>query len=229
MTHSERLAAMRARNQKQPRVPLPDVKAYWQARWQKATKPKEEMTLTIEQLRQVMPLLPESRAVEYLPHLQAAIYECEINTPARIAAFLAQIAHESGQLKYWAEIWGPTLAQKRYEGRADLGNTQTGDGKRFKGRGPIQITGRSNYRKYAGLLDLPLIDKPELLELPMHGFRSAAAFWATNGLNAIADEDTVVAFSRITRRINGGYNGLADRRKYWARAKDALRDLAGEK
>lgn len=180
------------------------------------------MTLTIEQLRQVMPLLPESRALEYLPHLQAAIEEFEINTPARIAAFLAQIAHESGQLKYWAEIWGPTMAQKRYEGRADLGNTQPGDGKRFKGRGPIQITGRANYRKYAALLGLPLIDNPELLELPMHGFRSAAAFWATNGLNAIADEDTVVAFSRITRRINGGYNGLADRRKYWARAKDAL-------
>jgi putative chitinase len=169
-----------------------------------------------------MPALPLHRAEQLIDPLNQALQEFEINTPARAAAFLAQIAHESGALKFFAEIWGPTAAQKRYEGRADLGNTQPGDGKRFKGRGPIQITGRANYSKYAKLLNLPLVDQPELLEQPEAGFRAAAAFWKNNGLNELADQNTSAAFLKITRKINGGTNGLPERQRYWALAKRAL-------
>ncbi|HMV87177.1 MAG TPA: hypothetical protein PLD20_20780 [Blastocatellia bacterium] len=183
---------------------------------------KEKPLLTTAQLRKIMPGLAEATAASFLPHLLKALAEFEINTPVRMTAFLAQIGHESGGLRFWAEMWGPTEAQRRYEGRKDLGNTQPGDGKRFKGRGPIQITGRKNYREYGLLLNLPLIDRPELLEQPEHGFRSAGAYWQKNALNALADKNTSASFRVITQRINGGENGLADRLNYWQRAKEAL-------
>ena len=84
----------------------------------------------------------------------------------RVAAFIAQIGHESGQLKYVKEIWGPTAAQARYEGRADLGNTVAGDGSKYRGRGLIQITGRANYKACGEALSLDLTNYPELLEKP---------------------------------------------------------------
>jgi putative chitinase len=103
------------------------------------------------------------RATEWLPHIQAAMDEFDINTPQRQAAFLAQIGHESGGLHWVTEIWGPTETQRRYEGRADLGNTEPGDGVRFKGRGLIQTTGRANYRATGEALGVDLIAQPELL------------------------------------------------------------------
>jgi hypothetical protein len=124
------------------------------------------------------------------------------------------------------EIWGPTPAQRRYEppGKlaTDLGNTQTGDGKRFKGRGPIQITGRANYRRYGDLLGVDLIADPPRAALPEVAFRVAGLYWSKKGLNQLADKVTRVAFKEITRRINGGFNGLADREKYYEKAKTVL-------
>lgn len=138
----------------------------------------------------------------------------------RAASFLAQIAHESGSLEHAREIWGPTRAQKRYEGRRDLGNTQPGDGYRYRGRGLIQITGRANARKVTKHLQ-PLVkncpdfeERPELLELPRWGALSAGAFWDWNDLNPLGDKGATV---KITRIINGGYNGLASRRKLYQR------------
>lgn len=87
------------------------------------------------------------RAGVSVPALNRAMERCQINTPAHQAAFLAQIGHESGQLKWVKEIWGPTPAQSCYEGRKDLGNTEPGDGRQFFGRGLIQVTGRENYRR----------------------------------------------------------------------------------
>lgn len=164
-----------------------------------------------------------ARSTELAVPLTAAMVEFDINTPKRQAAFLAQIAHESGSLRYMREIWGPTDAQKRYEPPSDLarrlGNTEPGDGRRFSGRGLIQVTGRFNYAKYGKMLGLDLVSHPELLDDPTNACRSAGAYWAVNGCNTLADVD---AFETITRRINGGLNGLDDRKQRWATAKLAL-------
>jgi predicted chitinase len=167
--------------------------------------------VTIEVLRAVMPNLPPRKAEEYLPLLNAAMAEARIDTPRRQAAFLAQVAHESGELRYFEEL----ASGAAYEGRKDLGNTRPGDGRRYKGRGPIQITGRANYRK----LNLPLEEDPPLAARPDVGFRTAGWFWNSRDLNKFADAGD---FREITRRINGGYNGMADRERYYARAKEAL-------
>jgi putative chitinase len=151
--------------------------------------------------------------------LTAAMEEYHINTPARQAAFLAQIAHESGCFRWVREIWGPTPAQLRYEGRQDLGNTEPGDGSRFRGRGLIQVTGRANYMRTGAALGIDCVSNPELLEQPEHAARSAADFWEYHGLNELADEGK---FETITKRINGGLNGYTDRVIAWDRSKTAL-------
>lgn len=179
--------------------------------------------ITDSQLQQIMPTLAAAKRQMMLPFLNHAMDMFEINSPMREAAFLAQIAHESGELKFFEEIWGPTAAQRRYEPPSDLakrlGNTQKGDGRRYKGRGPIQITGRFNYRKYGQLLNLDLEGNPDLAATTQIGFETAGQFWKMNGLNELAD---IPDFTAITKRINGGLNGLADREKYFARAKQAL-------
>ena len=159
------------------------------------------------------------RATAFLPHIEAAMAEFGIDTPTRQAAFLAQIGHESGGLKYTTEIWGPTPAQSRYEGRKDLGNVQTGDGFRFKGRGLIQTTGRANYDTTGRALGVDLIAHPELLAEPVWAARSAAQFWQSRKLNALADSKD---FYALTRRINGGLNGIDDRLGLYAAAQEVL-------
>jgi predicted chitinase len=104
-----------------------------------------------------------------------------------------------------------------YEGRRDLGNTQPGDGRRYKGRGPIQITGRANYRAAGKALGLPLEQNPKLAENPEVGFRLAAWYWKSRGLNKYAD-GSQSGFDKITKRINGGYNGKADRDQFYRKA-----------
>lgn len=159
------------------------------------------------------------RAAEWLPFIEAAMDEFDINTPARQAAFLAQIGHESGGLHWTTEIWGPTIAQSHYEGRADLGNTEPGDGFKFKGRGLIQTTGRNNYLLTGQALGIDLVADPTLLAQPEMAARSAAWFWKQHGLNELAD---VGDFMRITRKINGGTNGIEDRLVLWTSAKEVL-------
>ncbi|MEO5741339.1 MAG: glycoside hydrolase family 19 protein, partial [Vicinamibacterales bacterium] len=115
---------------------------------------------------------------------------------------------------------GPTSAQRRYEPvstlAANLGNSEAGDGRRFKGRGPIQITGRANYRRFGDLLGTDLVAEPARAALPELAFRVAGLFWSKKGLNELADRATPDAFREITRRINGGFNGLVDRQKFYA-------------
>lgn len=151
---------------------------------------------------------PFVRAAVFAPYLNAAMYDYGIVTPARIRAFLAQIGHESARLKYVREVWGPTSAQLRYEGRKDLGNTEPGDGKRYMGRGLVQLTGRANYQRLTDALGEDFITSPALLESPKWACISAGWFWNTHGLNDLADAGE---FDRITRRINGGQTGRADR------------------
>jgi putative chitinase len=159
------------------------------------------------------------RALKFADALDNAMLHYEINTPVRAAAFLAQIGHESGRGLYVREMWGPTAAQKRYEGRLDLGNTEPGDGFRFRGRGLIQITGRDNYRRVAAALGIDCVEHPELLEQPCAAALSAAWFWAENECNALADAG---ATTLITRRVNGGLNGLQERTELYRRALEVL-------
>ena len=176
------------------------------------------MSITRQQLLQILPNAGPVAGV-FVPVLNTAMVRYQIIGPKRVAAFIAQIGHESGQPKYVKEIWGPTSAQARYEGRKDLGNTVAGDGPKYRGRGLIQITGRANYIMCGEALALDLINHPELLEKPQHACMSAAWFWATRGLNTLADAGQ---FDRITRRINGGQNGAADRQTLYARALKVL-------
>ena len=182
--------------------------------------------LTSEQLQSIMPRLSAARNSELLPFLTAAMAEFAIEAPARAAAFLAQLAHESGQFRFMEEIWGPTDAQRRYEPvttlSQQLGNVETGDGRRFKGRGPIQLTGRANYKRFGDLLDVDLVAEPPRAAMPDVAFRVAGLFWSKKGLNELADLATPEAFTQITKRINGGTNGLAERQAFYAVGRTVL-------
>jgi putative chitinase len=193
-----------------------------------------EKLLLLEQLRAIMPRLPLETAVLALPALVTAMREARIDTPPRVAAFLAQLAHESGELRWLVELPHnravpscrlcqagrvPHRAGEQYEGRGDLGNTQPGDGERYLGRGWIQLTGRANYREAGRALGLPLEEQPELAAQVGVSARVAAWYWRTRGLNALAD---VGDFSTITRRINGGLNGQEHRERYYAVALQVL-------
>jgi len=173
------------------------------------------MTITEQQLLQILPNAGRQAGV-FVPALNTAMNRYSIVGTQRAAAFIAQVGHESGQLRYVREIWGPTAQQAGYEGRADLGNTVPGDGSKYRGRGLIQITGRANYAACGEALGVDLISNPELLEQPQYAAMSAAWFWSTKGLNTLADQGD---FVKITRRINGGLNGLEDRLQLWERAK----------
>jgi putative chitinase len=171
--------------------------------------------MTKELLQKCLPYAKPENIEKFGGKLIEAMQFYEIDTPRRQAAFLAQLAHESGSLRYVEEI----ASGEAYEGRADLGNTQPGDGKRFKGRGLIQITGRNNYKEVGEELLYDFISKPEELERPGPATYSAAWFWFSRHLNRLADID---AFEKITRKINGGINGMDDRLKHWETAKKVL-------
>ncbi len=199
--------------------------------------------ITIDQLKLVyarMAANPKTCANLY-PHLIAALVEAKIDTPQRIAAFLAQVGHESGEFKFMGEIWGPTPQQLRYDPPTTLakrlGNTTPGDGFKYRGAGPIQVTGRGAFREAGLALGLDLEGKPEQAFTPAVGFRMAAWFWNKKNLNQYADKLTMdpakdisptavlndaiarksmallSPFDWITQRINGGFNGRDDRNR----------------
>lgn len=179
------------------------------------------MPLTLDQLHRIMPNARDKAGV-FLGPLNLAMKEFGIaDTAQRVAMFLAQIAHESGELRYMREL-ASGAAYDTGSLAVRLGNTPEpdGDGQRYKGRGLIQITGRDNYARCAVALGLPLLERPELLEIPLNACRSAAWYWAGRGLNTLADKG---AFDTITARINGGQNGREERRAYWARASQILK------
>lgn len=182
------------------------------------------MLITLAQLVQVLPGA-RLRAGIFLSSLNAAMLHFGVDSPKRIAAFLAQIGHESGELRYVRELGSDQYLSKYDTGAlaARLGNTPEadGDGQKYRGRGLIQITGRRNYLACSLALfgDERLLQQPQLLEQPQWACESAAWFWQSNGLNELADRDQ---FTTITRRINGGLNGLDNRLQLWARAKAVL-------
>ena len=199
-----------------------------------------------DQLKKILPNLPFEKCKEYLPFLLQAMNEFEINTPVRVAAFIAQTAHETAEYKImienlnysanglratWprrfpvkekAELYArqpQKIANCVYANRLGNSDEGSGEGWKYRGRGIIQITGKYNYGICQAGLNLDLITLPELLEQPLHAFRSGAWFWSNRQLNNLADEDNFIG---ITRAINGGLNGLDDRKKYYTRAKNQL-------
>ena len=176
------------------------------------------MPITDQQLLQILPNAGRQAGV-FVPVLNTAMGRYGIVGTLRVSAFIAQVGHESGQFRWLKELWGPTAQQAGYEGRSDLANKVNGDGFKYRGRGLIQVTGRANYATCGEALGLDLINRPELLEQPQHAAMSAAWFWSSRGLNTLADAGE---FVKITRRINGGINGLEDRLQLWERAKKVL-------
>lgn len=172
--------------------------------------------MRLAQLQSIMPLC--KRSAEFLPLIEATFVQFEINNPSRQTAFLAQIAHESSELRFWVEI----ASGAAYEGRSDLGNRLPGDGARYRGRSPIMLTGRENYRRAGAALELPLEAQPDLAAQPEAGFLIAGWFWRDEKkLNTLADGGPLT-FDAITRRINGGLNGKIQRDMYFSRARLAL-------
>lgn len=202
---------------------------------------------------ELMAIMPRADADKWLRPLSLAMQEFSINSPQRMAAFLAQIAHESRELnrleenlnysaKRLCQVWPrrfPTLAaaepyannpeklaNRVYAGRLGNGDEKSGDGWRFRGRGLIQLTGRSNYAACRRALGVDLIKSPYRLVEPGTAARSAAWFWSSRGLNELADhrpgDDDEADFRRIGTIINGGTIGMAERAKYWAAARQVL-------
>lgn len=173
------------------------------------------MSITSDQLRKIWTHAPATRCAQFAPILSDAMARFGIDTNEEIVEFIAQVSHESGEGQWLKEL----ASGSAYEGRKDLGNTQQGDGVRYKGRGLIQCTGRLNYQLMGMMLDLDLIARPELLEEPANACLSAAAFWWNHKLDDLALKKD---FVRVTKVINGGTNGLEDRQKYLALARVAI-------
>ncbi|HEY0845813.1 MAG TPA: glycoside hydrolase family 19 protein [Noviherbaspirillum sp.] len=172
---------------------------------------------------------PIPRCVPWAPLLEDVFNLYDVSTPQRQACFIAQVGHESGRLRYMREIWGPTKQQLRYDPVTRLskmlGNTQPGHGRMYMGRGAIQTTGLANYarvtqrlrRRFSKCPDF--VREPQLLERPFWAAMSAGDYWEMRNLNKFAD---AYDFAELTRRINGGYHGLADRQAIYARAYPSL-------
>ncbi|UQI33108.1 glycoside hydrolase family 19 protein [Pseudomonas bijieensis] len=182
------------------------------------------MPITAQQLLQILPGAGKQAGV-FASALSLAMERYQINTRLRMAAFIAQVGHESGQFRYVRELGGDQYLSKYDTGTLAnrLGNTPEadGDGQKYRGRGLIQITGHDNYLACSKALfgDDRLLRTPDLLEQAEWACKSAAWFWNSRNLNALADAGD---FEVITRRINGGLNGLAERLAFYERAKVVL-------
>lgn len=169
-------------------------------------------------LRHVAPWLTVKQAEVLGAALGEAFRRYRITTPARAAAAVAQFCHESAGFRTTTEY----ASGAEYEGRRDLGNTQRGDGVRFKGRGYIQITGRNNYAAVSRAFKHDFLTHPADLASPKYAALASCWWWYVHGCNSYADSGDFIG---LTRRINGGVNGLAERQTYHARAKQVAKRL----
>ena len=196
---------------------------------------------------QLAQLIPGNPYLDYWYHaLEQALPDYDINTPQRVAAFVAQCAHESGGFKFLQEnlnykaeslcrVWPKyfpnidvarqyekkpeKIANRAYGGRMGNGPEETGDGWKFCGRGLIQLTGRSNYQAFADSIETPIEDVPHYLATFEGAVQSACWFWESNNLNQYADNGDILT---MTKRINGGTLGLEDRTKHYEHALHVL-------
>lgn len=169
-------------------------------------------------LREVCPALGTVQSFRWRRALTAAMRKHGITSERRAAKFIATVAHESGEMRFLEELWGPTAAQRGYEGRRDLGNLRAGDGYRFRGRGLIQVTGRANYAELSHGLGVDFVREPSLVSMPQWAAMSAAWWWREHGCNRLADIPGVPGLEAVTRRVNGGLNGWGSRLRYFERA-----------
>ncbi len=181
------------------------------------------MSITKQQLQSI--ILPtkydDVRLQSITDALNQTFLKYSINTNLRICHFLGQVLHESGAFRYSAEIWGNTPAQLGYDTRVDLGNTpeHDGDGYKYRGRGWIQLTGKTNYRQASTEFAQDFINNPDLLAKEPWDGLAAGWYWSKKGLNVFADNDDVLT---ITKKVNGGYNGLNERKMWVVKAKSIL-------
>jgi predicted chitinase len=179
--------------------------------------------LTLDQLARIFPGTPRETLRKYLPFLNQAMRDYEIDTPKREAAFLAQIGVETDDLKTLTEYGDAAYFNRNYGPGSsvgpDLGNKRPGDGARFHGRGGLQLTGRNNYQAAGDALDVDLVGNPELAADPRYAFATAGWYWDAKNLNDQADDSGIDA---ITRSINGGYNAAAERKENYDRARRVL-------
>lgn len=179
------------------------------------------MKVTRKQMLEILP--DECRVDHFLHYINIWADTFGINTPLRMSHFLAQCLHETCGLKYTKELGG-TRYLSRY-GRGDLakmlGNTEKGDGVKYCGRGLIHITGRANYQAYQNSVycNGDIMNNPELLEKPCGATKSGMWWWMKHGCNALADKDNILA---VTKKVNGGTNGLDDRKKWLVKIKKVL-------
>lgn len=195
------------------------------------------MTLTAEQLKKITPGTPLDRCKTYVDSMNLFLPQYKIDTPIEVASFLSQVLHETGGLKWPKELWGPTKQQLRYERNFDkpwpckrgeinwlaymLGNSERGDGKKFFGRGLIQITGRTNYLMISKAMfnDDRLLTNPDVLATPQYAVLSACIYWEKKKFDLVDDDLKIL---EETKGVNGGYNGLTDRQLYFNRALDVF-------
>lgn len=205
-------------------------KETWRALRAEPHAPSRIHTIEAKALRHVSSGLSEASAQEWARRLGEAMIRHDITTDRRACKFLATVLHESGHFRWTTELWGPTAAQRRYEGRDDLGNSQRGDGFRFRGRGLIQLTGRANYTSAGKGLNADFVRNPDIVATPRYATATAAWWWKEHGCNELADIAGVPGLLKASIRVNGRNkdglpNGWTDRQRIFADAvevKDGL-------
>lgn len=177
--------------------------------------PEPPTFITAEQLAAIVPQIPSDKVTTYAGLLNAAMVSGGIDSPVRKAAFVAQLVVESDSFRTFEEY----ASGRAYEGRAELGNTQPGDGERYKGRGAIQVTGRHNYESVSQATGIDFVSNPELVAAPEYAFTTAVWYWTSRHLNQTADNSGIV---RVSELVNGGHHGLAERLACFQRGLDVL-------
>jgi putative chitinase len=188
--------------------PVMDDGAEWVKLYRTPSAPKQYVSK--HQLAQIWGCSDSEIQDREIVELNNCLKTFDITTPARIRHFLSQTAEESGGGRYIAEL----ADGSEYEGRTDLGNTQPGDGPRFKGAGYIQLTGRSNYQAFADFIRDPKVMQGCSYVSVNYPFTSAGFWWKQNGMNSLCDQGASV--EQVTLRVNGGYNGLEERKHYYS-------------
>lgn len=177
--------------------------------------------ITKEQLKKLCPPAKDAIITDVAKYFNIHADEYGVNTPIRIRHFMAQAAHESDSFKTLQEY----ASGQAYEGRRDLGNTQAGDGRRFKGRGIFQLTGRANYDAMSRKLNVDLISNPDLAATPEISVLTALEYWKSRSLNTLADGPINGSVRAITKKINGGFNGLEERQRFFDLGKNIFTNL----